>query len=158
MENPDLHANWLMLTFWSQCLFGAFCAAFKHFEASFRSFTCLLGANFSEEKIVLVLVFTLLGCHQGADGSHRVNRNQNCDKNEGNVEVLWSETNWWQNGSWVDEFIKHFKHPLLKRTMHCLVWFPNPLAAGSDIFQVSWGPCLCIVLYSTFSLMCLIEA
>ena len=23
-----------------------------------------------------------------------------------------------------------------------LVWFPNPLAAGSDFFKVRWGPCL----------------
>ena len=31
--------------------------------------------------------------------------------------------------------MKHFKrmwHLLLKRALHCLVWFPNPLAAGSD--------------------------
>ena len=46
--------------------------------------------NFFEEQIVSVLMFTLFGCHQGANGSHRVNRNQNCDKNERNVEVLWS--------------------------------------------------------------------
>ena len=25
---------------------------------------------------------------------------------------------------------------------HPLVWFPNPLAAGSDFFKVRWGPCL----------------
>ena len=23
-----------------------------------------------------------------------------------------------------------------------VVWFPNPLAAGSDFFQVRWGPCV----------------
>ena len=25
---------------------------------------------------------------------------------------------------------------------HPLVWFPNPLAAGSDFFKVRWVPCL----------------
>ena len=57
-----------------------------------------------------VLMLTLFGCHEGADRSHRVNRNKNCDRNEGNVKVLWSGTNWWQNGTWVDELIMHFKH------------------------------------------------
>ena len=71
---------------------------------------CLLGANFSEEQIVSVLMFTLFGCHEGADGSHLLNRNKKCDKNEGSVEVMWSGTNWWQNGSWVDELMEHFKH------------------------------------------------
>ena len=55
-------------------------------------------------------MFTFFVCHKGADGSHRVNTNQNCNKNEGNVEVIWSGTNFWQNASWVDKLMKHFKH------------------------------------------------
>ena len=47
---------------------------------------------------------------------------------------------WW--GFWQRNNGKHSWGFRISRIALTLVWFPNPLASGSDFFQVVWGSCL----------------